>query len=174
MFNARFLLATIVFSCVILECYTSEMPNIKCYNGKLMVTKNETQKEKEKEPKLEVCRGVCSSTYFRTDVTELEHGTVLAGSYFKSCVGRKGDLTEMFGEDVDMTMDQCVEDKNKRIKSGKLVHCICSTTECNGGIHAVLSTLSFVFAMTVFILTQWKKKNQKSNFQHEIKNHKVD
>ena len=94
------------------------MPSIKCYNGKLLVTKNTTQKEKEKEPKLEVCEGVCYSYYFRTDVTDSKGKTVLAGSYFKACVAGKGDLNDLkkiFGEDMDMTMDQCVEDK-KRIK----------------------------------------------------------
>ena len=86
------------------------MPNIKCYNGELFVFKNA---KKEKDPKLEVCRGVCVSSYYRTDVTftGVDSETVLAGSWSKECVGRKGDLTKIFGEDMDMTMDQCVEEK---------------------------------------------------------------
>jgi len=128
------------------------MPENKCYKGQLMITKNTSQEEKEKEPKLEVCgdNEACSSLYYRTDVTLKSNETILAGSWFKKGCAKKSGVTQYFGEDLS---DRCVEYR-EGIKSGKAVVCICSTTECNGGIHAFLSTLSIVFAMTVFILTQ--------------------
>jgi len=147
---------TIVFSCVILECYS-----LQCYKGEYMPAKDDKLEETEKEPELLNCTGtdpVCLSTYIRTETifkkSKREDTTYLAGGWFKEC-GRKGyqEAKERFGENES---DRCVEEKEgtKRVKSGKLVHCICSTNLCNGGIHTVLSTLSVVLAMTVFILMQ--------------------
>jgi len=146
---------TIVFSCVILECYS-----LQCYEGEYTLTKDKTQEQTEKQPELRNCTGtdqVCISSYVRTD-TIFKDGkgeeTLLAGGWNKGCV-TKGDpdLTDLVGENQS---DRCVEENEgkEHIKSGKVVHCICSTNLCNGGIHTVLSTLSVVLAMTVFILMQ--------------------
>ena len=83
-------------------------PGIECYKGKLFITKNTTQEEKEKEPKLEVCGDtqVCLSTYFQTDVT-YKSGTILglAGSWWKRCEEKSSKLiTYPFGEDLS---DRC-------------------------------------------------------------------
>merc|ERR1712008_87544 len=135
MFNARILIATFVFSCVILECYS-----FKCYGGEYMPRKNTMQEQTEEKPKLFNCPFsgpvVCVSRYVRTDVISRK-GTLLAGGWSKGCEKKGGpDLFELFGDDRSV---RCVEQKEgtEYIKSGKLIHCICSTEECNGGIHTV-------------------------------------
>jgi len=183
MFNKRLLLATIVFSCVFLECYADA---ISCYNGGYFPTK---QQDNWRE--LEFCGGgdtvefvyVCVSFNARTNVTfeSVERNeTLLAGTWMKSCTKRQGlwtpgagigiGIPNIFGEDVS---DGCKELKEQALYTnseveggrrkwkgeglkirGKVDICICSTSECNGGIHAVLSTLLIFFAMTVAILTQ--------------------
>jgi len=121
-----------------------------------MPAKDDKLEQTEKKPELRNCTGtdqVCISIYVRTESIS-KRDTYLAGGWNKDCV-TKGDrdLTDWFGENKS---DRCVEAKEgtKDLKSGKVVYCICSADRCNGGIHTVLSTLSVVLAMTVFILMQ--------------------
>ena len=65
--------------------------SLKCYKGELEITKDTTQKEKDKEPELVDCNEadhVCVSQYIRTDVI-FDSGTgetMLAGGWSKSCI----------------------------------------------------------------------------------------
>ena len=89
---------------------------MECYKGELMITKNTTKEEKEKEPVLEVCgdNEVCISKYVRTDVKIEGKKTIPAGSWMKKCIGKKSDMvTEHFGEDIS---DECKDESEKHVE----------------------------------------------------------